>query len=176
MIEFGRVTLTRNGSAGKTVTAQVRLTGSEGDDDNAEPMDDVEVVQPFGLSARPTLTAHTEAAGFRAGDEFIPIALLDKSAAPNDLAEGETRLWNQAGAKITTKPDGSIELESSGGAKITLGADGSITVSPGGAASIYLATSASDPTAKNVAAGGDAVSGGTSVTPVASRRVKVPQI
>ena len=113
-IEFAKVTLTANGGTGHTITAQLRLTGNEGDDDTAEPFDGAEVVQPLGVIARPALTPTTEAAYIRVGDEIIVLAILDKGAAPGDVEEGETRLYGAKTpvARVRLRADGTVEIDS----------------------------------------------------------------
>lgn len=114
MIEFGHVTLTANGAGSRTVTAQLRLVGSEGADNAAEPVDGAEVVQPLGLISRPQITATTEAAYVRVGDEIIVLGILDKGAFPLDVEEGETRLYGakDSAARVRCRKDGSLNVDS----------------------------------------------------------------
>ncbi len=123
-IEFAKVTLTSAGTSTRTLTAQLRMTGNTGADDDAEPADGAEIVQPLGVISRPSLTPTTEAAYVRVGDEIVVIALLDKGAAAMELEEGETRLYGAAkpGAVVRIREAGDIDVEPHTAKHIKLGA------------------------------------------------------
>jgi hypothetical protein len=121
-IEFAKVTRTSNGATVRTVLAQLRLTGAEGDDDRAEPAEDAEVIQPLGIVSRPVLTATTEAVYVRIGDEIVVIGLIDKGAAVHDCEEGETQVHSQAEPACRTRyrASGLLQIESKAGEDIQL--------------------------------------------------------
>jgi hypothetical protein len=175
-MEFAKVTRARLGERVRVLLAQLRALGGEGADDAAEGWDDAEVVQPMGLLALPAMTPTLEALFFRDGDESVVVHLLDKGLSRlADMLEGETRLYgvSNPAARVRCMPSGALRLESAGGAYIELTADGDIVIMPGALKSVGVATLPGDLGALNVAAGTDAVAL-SAVTPVSTRRVKVP--
>lgn len=121
----------------RVLTAQCAGVGSEGADDAAERFDDVEVAQPAGLMASPALTATTEALAVRRGDELIALFLIDKGAAAQALAAGETKLHGVNSTNATTvihlRADGSIDITSAnnGAVNVTAHGTGSVVVNSG---------------------------------------------
>jgi len=112
----------------RVLTAQCAGVGSEGADDAAERFDGVEVAQPSGLMASPALTATTEALAVRRGDELIALFLIDKGAAVQALAAGETKLHGvnatNAGTVIHIRADGSMDITSANNGAINISAHG----------------------------------------------------
>jgi hypothetical protein len=101
MLEFMRVVATRLGTRARVLLAQLRGAGNEGDDDDAEPFDDAEVVHPAGYLARPPNPATTVPLVHRDGDEAVVIALVDKGlGVVNDLAIGEVRITGVSAANV----------------------------------------------------------------------------
>lgn len=112
----------------RVLTAQCAGVGSEGADDAAERFDGVEVAQPAGLMASPALTATTEALAVRRGDELIALFLIDKGAAVQALAAGETKLHGVNGTNAATvihiRADGSMDITSANNGAINISAHG----------------------------------------------------
>ena len=121
----------------RVLTAQCAGVGSEGADDAAERFDGVEVAQPAGLMASPALTATTEALAVRRGDELIALFLIDKGAAVQALAAGETKLHGVNGTNAATvihiRADGSMDITSAnnGAIHITAHGTGEVVVNGG---------------------------------------------
>ena len=124
MIEFGKVLGVTVSGNSRATTLQIAATGQEGDDDGAERIDAVEVLQPAGLMAAPSLSATAEAAFIRIGDEVIALALIDKGASSQSVEAGEVRLYgpgsSNASATIRIRADGSIEIVSAGATLVKL--------------------------------------------------------
>lgn len=129
-IEFVRVTGIEVSTSTRATTAQVSAAGAEGDDATVERFDAVEIAQPLGLLAAPTITATTEAVCIRRGDELVALVLIDKGATAQAIESGETRLHgvgsSNAAAVFRIRADGSIEITA------TSAKDISLTVSGGG--------------------------------------------
>jgi hypothetical protein len=124
MIEFGKVLGVTVSGNSRATTLQIAATGQEGDDDGAERIDAVEVLQPAGLMAAPSLSATAEAAFIRIGDQVVALALLDKGAATQSVEAGEVRLYgpgsSNASAVIRIRANGSIEILSAGATVVKL--------------------------------------------------------
>lgn len=123
VLDFMKLLATSLGSSARVVLAQLRGVGTEGDDDNAEPFDSSEVVQPMGLVSRPVATSSLEALVLRDGDEAIVIAIVDKGmTALSDLDEGETRLYGaqRPTATLRIRASGAIEITAHSGQDIVL--------------------------------------------------------
>ena len=124
MIEFGKVLGVTVSGNSRATTLQIAATGQEGDDDGAERIDAVEVLQPAGLMAAPSLSSTAEAAFIRIGDEVIALALIDKGASSQSVEAGEVRLYgpgsSNASATIRIRADGSIEIVSAGATLVKL--------------------------------------------------------
>ncbi len=124
MIEFGKVLGVTVSGNSRATTLQIAATGQEGDDDGAERIDAVEVLQPAGLMAAPSLSATAEAAFIRIGDEVIALALIDKGASSQSVEAGEVRLYgpgsSNASATIRIRANGSIEIVSAGATLVKL--------------------------------------------------------
>lgn len=124
MIEFGKVLGVTVSGNSRATTLQIAATGQEGDDDGAERIDAVEVLQPAGLMAAPSLSATAEAAFIRIGDQAVALALLDKGASSQSVEAGEVRLYGpgsgNASATIRIRADGSIEIVSAGATVVKL--------------------------------------------------------
>lgn len=128
VIEFVNVTTAAASSSFRVATLQAVGVGAAGDDGAAERFDGVELAQPSGLFAVPTTTANTEAVIVRRGDEAVALVVIDKSAAPQNVEAGETRLHGVGGgnaaAVIRIRADGSIEITAKTGVNISLNVDG----------------------------------------------------
>ena len=124
MIEFGKVLGVTVSSESRATTLQIAATGQEGDDEGAERIDAVEVLQPAGLMAAPALSPTAEAAFIRLGDQVVALALLDKGASSQSVEAGEVRLYgpgsSNAAAVIRIRADGSIEVVSAGATLVKL--------------------------------------------------------
>lgn len=124
MIEFGKVLGVTVSGESRATTLQIAATGQEGDDEGAERIDAVEVLQPAGLMAAPSLSPTAEAAFIRIGDQVVALALLDKGASSQSVEAGEVRLYgpgsSNASATIRIRADGSIEIVSAGATVVKL--------------------------------------------------------
>lgn len=118
MIEFGKILGVAVSGESRATTLQIAATGQEGDDEGAERIDAVEVLQPAGLMAAPALSPTAEAAFIRLGDQVVALALLDKGATTQSVEAGEVRLYgpgsSNASATIRIRANGSIEILSAG--------------------------------------------------------------
>lgn len=105
-------------------TQGVRIEGL-----GAEPDEDLEHMQPGGLSHVPEIGAEGLALRVGArGDNTVVIALGNRSRRPKGLAAGETAIWSGgagAGTKILCKANGDVEITPT--AKVTI--DGDLEVS-----------------------------------------------
>lgn len=124
MVEFGKILGVTVSGESRATTLQIAATGQEGDDEGAERIDAVEVLQPAGLMAAPSLSATAEAAFIRLGDQVVALALLDKGAASQSVEAGEVRLYgpgsSNASAVIRIRANGSIEILSAGATVVKL--------------------------------------------------------
>ena len=124
MIEFGKVLGVTVSGESRATTLQIAATGQEGDDEGAERIDAVEVLQPAGLMAAPSLSPTAEAAFIRIGDQVVALALLDKGASSQSVEAGEVRLYGpgsgNASATIRIHANGSIEIVSAGATVVKL--------------------------------------------------------
>ena len=124
MVEFGKILGVTVSGKSRATTLQIAATGQEGDDEGAERIDAVEVLQPAGLMAAPSLSATAEAAFIRLGDQVVALALLDKGAASQSVEAGEVRLYgpgsSNASATIRIRANGSIEIVSAGATVVKL--------------------------------------------------------
>ena len=124
MVEFGKILGVTVSGDSRATTLQIAATGQEGDDEGAERIDAVEVLQPAGLMAAPSLSATAEAAFIRLGDQVVALALLDKGAASQSVEAGEVRLYgpgsSNASATIRIRANGSIEIVSAGATVVKL--------------------------------------------------------
>lgn len=119
MIDLVTVTRLDADTQRRAVLAQVRGAVTDDDPDNAEEHDDVEVLQPAGLIARPELTATTEAAVVMRGDELVAVVLIDKGATAQTPEAGEVRLHGVAAASATAvvriRANGDVEVTAASG-------------------------------------------------------------
>lgn len=149
MFRHLKVTRTRLGERARTLLAQIRGFGSEGADDSAEAQDDIEVVQPFGLLARPVIAAGLELLGVEIGDSTLGLALLNKALSALDVEEGETRLYGakESSCRVRMRADGSIDVEAKSGAAIRITtAGGANIVLNGGTLDVARKTDPVSPT------------------------------
>ena len=130
-IEFGQVLGVTVSSNSRATTVQLAAVGQAGDDDGAERIDAVEVLQPAGLMAAPSLSSTAEAAFVRIGDQVIALAVVDKGAPSQAVEAGEVRLYgpgsSNATAVIRIRADGSIEITPKAATNVVL-AGGSLSV------------------------------------------------
>ena len=123
-VEFGKVLGVTVSGNSRATTLQLAATGQEGDDDGAERIDAVEVLQPAGLMDAPSLSATAEAAFVRIGDQVIALAVIDKGAPAQAVEAGEVRLYgpgsSNASAVIRIRADGSIEITPKAGTNVVL--------------------------------------------------------
>lgn len=128
VIEFVKVTAATASTSSRVLTVQAAGVGAEGDDDGAQGFDSVEVAQPAGLMASPTLTRTTEAVAVRRGDELIALVLIDKGAAAQSVEAGETRLYgvgsDNATAVIRLRANGDVEITAKSARAIRLATSG----------------------------------------------------
>ena len=124
MVEFGKILGVTVSGNSRATTLQIAATGQEGDDEGAERIDAVEVLQPAGLMAAPSLSPTAEAAFIRLGDQVVALALLDKGASSQSVEAGEVRLYgpgsSNASATIRIRANGSIEIVSAGATVVKL--------------------------------------------------------
>lgn len=93
VLQFVRVTAATTSTTSRALTVQAAGVGTESSTNDGERFDDVEVMQPAGLIASPSITATTEAVCVRRGDELVALVLVDKGAASQSIEAGETRLY-----------------------------------------------------------------------------------
>ncbi len=128
VIEFVKVTAATASTSSRVLTVQAAGVGAEGDDNGAQGFDSVEVAQPAGIMASPTLTATTEAVAVRRGDELIALVLIDKGAAAQSVEAGETRLYgvgsDNATAVIRLRANGDVEITAKSARAIRLATSG----------------------------------------------------
>ncbi len=130
MISFLKVTLTSLATRSRTLLAQIRGAGATGADNDAEPMDGVEVNNPIGFDSRPVLSETTELLTFRLGPQIVGLYIVDKGRSKKlgddpSLDEGETRV-SGAGAQdamMRVRADGGIALIPKTGMKAKVGAE-----------------------------------------------------
>ena len=137
-IDFARVTTAAASTTRRVVTVQIAALGNEGDDNTSERGDDVEVIQPLGLMAVPSITATTEAPFMRLGDRQVALGIIDKGATPQTVEAGEVRLYgpgaSNASAVLRIRADGSIEITSKTNQNIIVTANGTGEVRVNGSA------------------------------------------
>ena len=128
VIEFVKVTAATASTSSRVLTVQAAGAGAEGDDDGAQGFDAVEVAQPAGLMASPTLTRTTEAVAVRRGDELVALVLIDKGAPAQSVEAGETRLYgvgsDNATAVIRLRANGDVEITAKSARAIRLATSG----------------------------------------------------
>jgi hypothetical protein len=129
-VEFFKITNTEHADKVRSLLAQLRGVGITGQDDNAEPYDGAEIVQPLGLTARPKLTDTLEALVIRDGDEVIVVTMLDKGISTKTgddpaVEESETRLHGASADNVTAivriKANGDIVIKPKSGQKVYVG-------------------------------------------------------
>jgi len=137
-IDFARVTTAAASTTRRVVTVQIAALGNEGDDNGSERGDDVEVIQPLGLMAVPSITATTEAPFMRLGDRQVALGIIDKGATPQTVEAGEVRLYgpgaSNASAVLRIRADGSIEITSKTNQNVIVTANGTGEVRVNGSA------------------------------------------
>ena len=123
LLDFVKLSRLTVSTARRVLTAQITGAGDAGDDANAETLSSVEVVQPLGLVAYPTLGATTEALIARIGDTAVALGLIDKGGAAQAVEAGEVRLYGpgsqNATAVVRIRADGSIEITAKSGLNVT---------------------------------------------------------
>ena len=138
LLDFVKLSRLTVSTARRVLTAQITGAGDAGDDATAETLSAVEVVQPLGLLAYPTLGATTEALIARIGDTAVALGLIDKGGAAQAVEAGEVRLYGpgsqNATAVVRIRADGSIEITSTSNQNITVTAAGTGEVRVNGSA------------------------------------------
>ncbi len=123
LLDFVKLSRLTVSTARRVLTAQITGAGDAGDDATAETLSAVEVVQPLGLLAHPTLGATTEALIARIGDTAVALGLIDKGGAAQAVEAGEVRLYGpgsqNATAVVRIRADGSIEITAKSGLNVT---------------------------------------------------------
>jgi hypothetical protein len=123
-IDFARVTSCAASSQVRAVTVQMSALGDEGNTNEGERGENVEVLQPLGLMAVPSITQTTEAPFLRIGDRQVALGIIDKGATPQACETGEVRLYGpgsqNATAVVRIRADGSIEITSKAGRNIAV--------------------------------------------------------
>ena len=133
-LEFVKVTAVAVSTSTRAVTMQAAGAGAEGDDNDAERFDDVEVVQPLGVVANPILTDTTQAVAVRHGDELVALFIVDKGRSAQAIESGETRLYGAGTNNQTTV----IRLRASGAIEITSANNGAINITANGTGDVVV--------------------------------------
>ncbi len=144
-IDFARVTSCATSSQVRAVTVQMSALGDEGNTNEGERGENVEVLQPLGLMAVPSITQTTEAPFLRICDRQVALGIIDKGATPQACETGEVRLYgpgsSNATAVLRIRADGSIEITAKSGVNISLAVDGAgDVVLDGGSLKVARAT------------------------------------
>ncbi len=151
MIRFAKIASTVLGSRARTLIAKAIGLGDEGADDDAEQLDDIEVLQPLGVFARPAVTSKLEALLFELGEEVVAAFFTDKGKPRfTDAEEGETRIYSAADAscRVRLRADGSIDIEATSNKNIRITATGGANiVLNGGTLDVARKTDAVSPSA-----------------------------
>ena len=151
-LNFARLVRTTINTAKRLVTAGFRVFDQSGNDDSGSSQEDVEVVMPAGLMARIPATANAEAVVLDLGEQLVCIALVDKTAPAQDVAEGETRLYGvngdtNKGANMRITPAGLVALVAQLNQNMTLDTSGTgDVVVNGGTAAVGRVGDAVNPT------------------------------
>lgn len=133
-LEFVKVTAVAVSTSTRAVTMQAAGAGAEGDDNDAERFDEVEVVQPLGVLANPILTDTTQAVAVRHGDELVALFIVDKGRSAQAIESGETRLYGAGTNNQTTV----IRLRASGAIEITSANNGAINITANGTGDVVV--------------------------------------
>lgn len=107
MIARGVVTLVN-----AAVKMQILQVGIQ----DREPVDDAEHFQPYGFKSIPRVGAESVVL-FIGGDRGVPVAVVTDDRRTRPVAgwtEGESGLYNDSGAVVHLKEDGTIEARSGG--------------------------------------------------------------
>jgi len=122
MFQFFKVTRVRLATNVRALLAQVRGLGQEGADEDAQALDDIEVVQPLGLFVRPIIAAGLELLAAELGEETLGLAILNKALSVLDVEAGETRLYGAAEptSRIRHRASGRTDVESKAGQDVVL--------------------------------------------------------
>ncbi|MFH0901900.1 MAG: phage baseplate assembly protein [Pseudomonadota bacterium] len=106
-----------------------QLTGYEDADEAQEIWDEVEVFPGIGFWSRPAAGGKPEAILVSVGSEGghpVVVATRDKSCQI-DLVEGETAIFNSAGARVLVKADGTVRIEGTAGGAEALATQSDLT-------------------------------------------------
>lgn len=114
---IGRAILTAVVNSGKTQKIQVTLLKDE-------TVSDIERFQEYGFETYPKKGSAEAVIAFLNGnrDHGIVLCVHDREYRPLDLSEGDTRVYDYRGNKITCKSTG-IEIECLNGNKIEMISD-----------------------------------------------------
>lgn len=129
-LSFARVLTAEASTSTRCVTVQVAASGDEGDtNEDTERGDAVEVLQPLGLLAVPTVTSTTQAPFMRVGDQMVALGIIDKGAAAQSVEAQETRIYgagsDNATANVRLRASGAVEVNAKANANVALNVDGS---------------------------------------------------
>lgn len=118
-------------STSKFLHLQLRGLGGEGDDDQAEGVDDSVFLQQFGVAVRPVVARTLRVLGIRSGADIWALKVWDKAKIPTDLEEGETRVYavgdNTKRMRLRRSQGFSIEVN---GATISIDSNGRVSITP----------------------------------------------
>lgn len=116
-----RGTIAKAASDGPCQAAQVRI-------DADDVADDVEVFEPYGLTARALPGAETIQVAV-GGDQahLVTLCVADRRYRLTGLSGGEVALYNDSGASVVIKADGSIELSPANVGKVRVGGAAAVT-------------------------------------------------
>lgn len=123
VLELVQVLSTRLDGAVRGLLAQLRGLGATGNNNAAEPFDDMDVLTPLGFDSRPVITDNTEAVLYREGQDGYVLAIVDKGRSRlTDLEEGETRLSGalEVSAVVRIRRSGRIEVTAKAGQDVVV--------------------------------------------------------
>lgn len=146
------------GGSNRVVMAQVRGVGVDGQDDQAEPGDDCEVLHPLGFMSRATIPANGNAVtmiGVRVGNDIIGLGVRDKSMpalTDSDLADGDAVMYSPGAPGSTVKmaangdvtatvKSGQVFTVDVNGAQLKIDANGAITLAAASGQSLTASAS-----------------------------------
>ena len=132
-VDFAQVLAAEVSTNTRCLTVQISASGDQGDNNSdTERGDGVEVAQPLGLFAVPTITATTQAPFLRVGDQMYALAVIDKGAATQACETGGTKVYGagsgNAAAVVYIRASGAIEVTAKTGQTVTITAGGAGTI------------------------------------------------
>lgn len=99
----------------ETKIQKIQITGL-----NSETLTDIERPQNYGFESYPDVTDAEAVIAYIGGnrDQGLALVVHDRENRPDDLEEGDVRLYTTGGQKIDLKSDGSILITSAAGQDI----------------------------------------------------------